>query len=46
MGSSRQFATVTVKGTFLAKAFDGVAKSSFTPATSCSGQESFSAKAG
>src|ERR1700759_2543137 len=34
MGSSRVFATVTIKGTFLSKAFDGTAKSSFTPATS------------
>jgi hypothetical protein len=46
MGSKRQFATVTVKGTFLQKAFDGVIKSSFTPAKSCNGQESFQATAG
>jgi hypothetical protein len=45
MGSTRVFATVTVKGTFLKKSFDGTAKSSFTPATSCSGQSSFLAKA-
>jgi hypothetical protein len=45
-GSKRQFATVTVKGTFLAKAFDGTAKSSFTPATQCNGQESFQATSG
>ncbi len=44
MGSTRVFATVTVKGTFLKKNFDGTAKSSFTPATSCSGQSSFIAK--
>jgi hypothetical protein len=46
MGSTRQFATVTVKGTFLKKAFDGTVKSSFTPATQCNGQESFQATAG
>jgi hypothetical protein len=45
MGSSRVFATVTIKGTFLQKSFDGTAKSSFTPATSCSGQSSFAATA-
>jgi hypothetical protein len=45
MGSSRVFATVTIKGTFLKKSFDGTAKSSFTPATSCSGQTSFFARA-
>lgn len=45
MGSTRVFATVTVKGTFLKKNFDGTAKSTFTPATSCSGQSSFAAAA-
>jgi hypothetical protein len=42
-GSTRQFATVTVKGSFIGKAFDGSAKSSFKPAVSCNGQQSFQA---
>jgi hypothetical protein len=44
MGTSRQFATVTIKGTFIGKDFDGVATSSFTPAVSCNGHESFFAQ--
>jgi hypothetical protein len=42
-GSGRQFATITIKGTFLGKAFDGQLKSSFKPAVTCNGQTSFSA---
>jgi hypothetical protein len=42
--SSRTFATVTIKGTFLGSNFDGQLKASFTPATECNGQESFLAK--
>jgi hypothetical protein len=45
MGSTRVFATISIKGTFLQKNFDGSSKSSFTPATQCSGQSSFVAKA-
>jgi hypothetical protein len=43
-GSTRVFATITIKGVFLGKSFDGQLKASFTPATECSGQESFLAK--
>ena len=43
-GSSRVFATVTIKGTFIGKDFDGVATSSFKPAVSCNGHESFFAQ--
>ncbi|HTA35214.1 MAG TPA: hypothetical protein VK761_00760 [Solirubrobacteraceae bacterium] len=39
--SSRVFATVTIKGTFMNSNFDGQLKSSFTPAKECDGQESF-----
>jgi hypothetical protein len=41
MGTGRQFATVTIKGTFIGKDFDGVATSSFKPAITCNGHESF-----
>jgi hypothetical protein len=44
MGTNRQFATVTIKGTFIGKDFEGVATSSFTPAISCNGHESFFAQ--
>jgi hypothetical protein len=39
--SSRTFATITIKGTFLGSNFDGQLKASFTPAKECDGQESF-----
>jgi hypothetical protein len=47
-GSSKPFATVTVKGYFYTFAgespvFDGTAKSTFSKAPECSGQESFQA---
>jgi hypothetical protein len=44
--TSKQFATVTISGSFYGRVFQGTAKSSFTPAKSCNGQESFEAKAG
>jgi hypothetical protein len=44
-GSSRTFATITIKGTFLGSNFDGQLTSSFTPAKECNGQESFLATA-
>ena len=43
--SGRQFATVTVSGSFNGRVFRGTVNSSFTPAKSCNGQESFAAEA-
>lgn len=42
--TNRRFATVTVSGYFYGSVFRGTVKSSFTPASSCDGQESFQAK--
>ena len=43
--TNRRFATVTVSGRFDGRVFQGTVKSSFTPAKSCDGQESFQARA-
>jgi hypothetical protein len=45
MGSSRVFATVTIKGAFLQKSFRRHSQVELHPATSCSGQSSFAATA-